>query len=96
MQASSDRATSDTFPVVLTLAAFVLMILGQSAYERMAEAWVVMALAPWLGADAATRFAGLSSAAGPAPHFCAGLKYLKSGSGWSFLTGIRKPSAFKK
>jgi hypothetical protein len=26
-------------------------------------------------------------------YFCALLKYLKSGGGWSFLAGIKKPSA---
>ncbi len=27
------------------------------------------------------------------PHFCGGLKYLKSGGAWSFLAGISNPSA---
>jgi hypothetical protein len=26
-------------------------------------------------------------------HFCDGLKYRKSGGAWSFLVGIRRPSA---
>ena len=29
-------------------------------------------------------------------HFCGGLKYFKSGGGWSFLVGIRLPSALMK
>jgi hypothetical protein len=44
------RTSSDSFPVALTLTAFVLMFLGQSALERVAEAWAVDALEPWLGA----------------------------------------------
>src|SRR3974390_3166898 len=47
------RTSSDSFPVALTLTAFVLMFLGQSAAERVAEAWVVSALEPRLGASAA-------------------------------------------
>jgi hypothetical protein len=29
-------------------------------------------------------------------YLCVCLKYLKSGGGWSFLAGIKKPSALKK
>jgi hypothetical protein len=29
-------------------------------------------------------------------HRCVCLKYLKSGGGWSFLAGIKKPSALRK
>ncbi|HLH96884.1 MAG TPA: hypothetical protein VKW08_17370 [Xanthobacteraceae bacterium] len=47
------RATSDSFPVALTLTAFVLMFLGQSTYEQVAEAWIIAALDPWLGGAAA-------------------------------------------
>jgi hypothetical protein len=47
------RTSSDSFPIILTLTAFVLMFLGQSAYERLVDAWVAEQLEPWLGATAA-------------------------------------------
>jgi hypothetical protein len=45
--------SSDSFPVALTLTAFVLMFLGQAGLERLAEAWMVDALAPLIGESAA-------------------------------------------
>jgi hypothetical protein len=47
------RTSSDRFPIVLTLAAFVLMFLGQASYERLVDALIVGRLAPWLGATEA-------------------------------------------
>jgi hypothetical protein len=47
------RRTSDSFPIVLTLAAFVLMFLGQASYERLADGWMAQQLEPRLGAPAA-------------------------------------------
>jgi hypothetical protein len=44
------RTSSDRFPIVLTLAAFVLMFLGQASYERLVDALIVGRLAPWLSA----------------------------------------------
>jgi hypothetical protein len=43
------RTSSDSFPIVLALAAFVLMFLGQSTYEMLVEGWVAQQIAPWLG-----------------------------------------------
>ena len=34
-------SSSDSFPIVLALAAFVLMFLGQSTYERLLAALIV-------------------------------------------------------
>src|SRR5258708_25246989 len=51
------RRSSDSFPIILTLAAFVLMFLGQAGYERLADGWMAQRLEPWLGAPAA-RFVG--------------------------------------
>jgi hypothetical protein len=47
------RRSSDSFPIILTLAAFVLMFLGQASYERLADGWMAQRLEPWLGAPAA-------------------------------------------
>jgi hypothetical protein len=57
------RTSSDSFPIVLTLAAFVLMFLGQSTYERLLDAWIVEQLAPWLGATRAEAVERLSAVA---------------------------------
>lgn len=59
------RTSSDSFPIVLTLAAFVLMFLGQSAYERLVEALIVRELKPWLDAtqaQAVERFSAVAVA----------------------------------
>ena len=55
--------TSDSFPVVLALAAFVLMFLGQSSYERLLDAWVVGHVAPRFGGIAAELLERLSAVA---------------------------------
>jgi hypothetical protein len=47
------RKTPDSFPIVLALAAFVLMFLGQASYERLADGWMAQRLEPRLGAAAA-------------------------------------------
>ncbi len=47
------RTSSDSFPIVLTLAAFVLMFLGQSGYESLVDALIVRELEPWLDATQA-------------------------------------------
>jgi hypothetical protein len=47
------RRSSDSFPIILTLAAFVLMFLGQASYERLADGWMAQRLEPRLGAPAA-------------------------------------------
>jgi hypothetical protein len=47
------RTSSDSVPIVLTPAAFVLMLLGQTSYERLLDAWMVKYLEPWIGATAA-------------------------------------------
>ena len=43
------RTSSDSFPIVLALAAFVLMFLGQSTYQMLVEGWLVQQVTPWLG-----------------------------------------------
>jgi hypothetical protein len=43
------RRSSDSFPIVLALAAFVLMFLGQSTYQMLVEDWLVHEITPWLG-----------------------------------------------
>jgi hypothetical protein len=69
-----------------------------------APAFPVPPDAPWPGllifledssANALQGVAGAGSAATfGAVHFCGGgLKYLRSGGGWSFLVGISRPSA---
>jgi hypothetical protein len=55
--------TSDSFPVVLALAAFVLMFLGQSTYERLLDAWIVGHVAPLFGGIAAELVERLSAVA---------------------------------
>lgn len=43
------RPSSDSFPIALALAAFVLMFLGQSTYQMLVEGWLVRQVTPWLG-----------------------------------------------
>jgi hypothetical protein len=43
------RTSSDSVPVVLALAVFVLMFLGLSGYEMLVKGWVARQIAPWLG-----------------------------------------------
>jgi hypothetical protein len=72
------RRSSDSFPVVLTLAAFVLMFLGQSTYERLADAWIVGQLEPWLGmtgAEAAERFSAVAVAGAMSLYVTGGLYF---------------------
>ena len=57
------RTTSDSFPIVLALAAFVLMFLGQSTYEMLVGAWLVQQIAPWLGGIEAQVLERLSAVA---------------------------------
>ena len=57
------RTSSDSFPIVLALAAFVLMFLGQSTYERLVDAWIVGQLEPWLGGTRAEVVERLSAVA---------------------------------
>jgi len=47
------RTSSDSFPIVVTLAAFVLMFLGQSTYQSLVEVLIVQQLKPWLSATEA-------------------------------------------
>ena len=59
------RTSSDSVPIVLILTAFVLMFIGEASYERLAEAWLLAHIEPWLGAGAARlveRFAALAVA----------------------------------
>jgi hypothetical protein len=46
------RRSSDRLPIVLTLAAFVLLFIAESANERLAEGWVLTQIEPWVS-DAA-------------------------------------------
>src|SRR5258708_6914559 len=60
------RRSPDSFPIVVALAAFVLMFLGQSTYERLLAAWIVEQLEPWLGvtqAEVAERLSAVAVAA---------------------------------
>jgi hypothetical protein len=47
------RRSSDSFPIVLALAAFVLMFLGQASYQRLADGWMAQRLEPWVDPAAA-------------------------------------------
>jgi hypothetical protein len=70
------RTSSDSFPIVVTLAAFVLMFLGQSAYERLLDAWIVQLLEPRLGPTAAEvveRLSAFAVAAASALYVTGGL-----------------------
>jgi hypothetical protein len=75
------RTSSDSFPIVLTLAAFVLMSLGQSGYERLLDAWIVGQLEPWLGvtaAEAVERFSAVAAAGAMSLYVTGGLySYLR-------------------
>ena len=72
------RTSSDSFPIVLALAAFVLMFLGQSTYERLVDAWIVGQLAPRLGATQAEmveRFSAVVLAAAVSLYVTGGLYF---------------------
>lgn len=72
------RKTSDSFPIVLALAAFVLMFLGQASYERLADGWMAQQLEPRLGAAAAAlveRFFTVALAGAVALYVVAGLYF---------------------
>jgi hypothetical protein len=72
------RTSSDSFPIILALAAFVLMFLGQSTYERLVDAWVVEHLEPWLGetgAEAVERFSAVALAAAMSLYVTGGLYF---------------------
>jgi hypothetical protein len=72
------RTSSDSFPIVLTLAAFVLMFLGQSTYERLLDAWIVGQLAPWLGvtqAEVAERISAVAVAGAVSLYVTGGLYF---------------------
>ena len=57
------RTSSDSFPFVLALAAFVLMFLGQATYERLLDALIVEQVEPWFGGIAAEVIERLSAVA---------------------------------
>jgi hypothetical protein len=70
------RTSSDRVPIVLTLTAFVLMFLGQSAYERLVDAWIARQLEPWLGvtrAEVVERFSAMAAAGAISLYVTAGL-----------------------
>lgn len=70
------RTSSDSFPIVLTLSAFVLMFLGRSTYERLVGAWIVGQLAPWLGvtgAEVVERFSAVAVAGAVSLYVTGGL-----------------------
>src|SRR5450755_2405508 len=72
------RTSSDSFPIVLALAAFVLMFLGQSTYERLVDAWIVGQLAPRLGvtqAEVVERFSAVALAAAVSLYVTGGLYF---------------------
>jgi hypothetical protein len=70
------RTSSDGFPIVLALAAFVLMFLGQSTYEMLVEGWVAQQIAPWLGglgAEVVQRLAAVAVAGAVSLYVTGGL-----------------------
>jgi hypothetical protein len=72
------RKSSDSFPIILALAAFVLMFLGQSTYERLLDAWIVEQLEPWLGtteAEMVERFSALTIAGAISLYVIGGLYF---------------------
>jgi hypothetical protein len=72
------RTSSDSFAIVLALAAFVLMFLGQAAYERLVEAWILEQLAPWLGtteAEVVERFSAMAVAGTVSLYVTGGLYF---------------------
>jgi hypothetical protein len=60
------RKSSDGFPIVVTLVAFVLMFLGQDVYERLAFDWIMRQLAPRMGPAQAELVERVSAIALPA------------------------------
>jgi hypothetical protein len=60
------RKSSDGFPIVVTLVAFVLMFLGRAVYERLAYDWIMRQLAPWIDAAQAQLIERISAIAVPA------------------------------
>jgi len=72
------RTSSDSFPIVLALAAFVLMFLGLSGYEMLVEGWVAQQIAPWLGgieAEVVERLAAVAVAGAVALYVTGGLYF---------------------
>jgi hypothetical protein len=72
------RTSSDSFPIVLALAAFVLMFLGLSGYEMLVEGWVARQIAPWLGgieAEVAERLAAVAVAGAVSLYVTGGLYF---------------------
>jgi hypothetical protein len=72
------RTSSDSFPIVLTLGAFVLMFLGQSTYERLVDAWIVQQLEPRLGlteTEVVERFSAVAVAAVMSLYVTGGLYF---------------------
>jgi hypothetical protein len=60
------RKSSDGFPIVVTLVAFVLMFLGQDVYQRLAYDWITRQLERWTGAAQAELVERISAIAVPA------------------------------
>ncbi len=59
------RNSPDSIPVVLVLTAFVLMFLGETSYQRLAETWILVRIEPYLSASEAEwaeRFSALAVA----------------------------------
>ena len=59
------RTSSDSVPIALILSAFALMFIGETSYERLAEAWLLEHIEPWLSTAAAEvveRFSALAVA----------------------------------
>jgi hypothetical protein len=72
------RTSSDSFPIVVALAAFVLMFIGQAAYERLVEAWILGQLEPWLGtteAEVVERFSAMAVAGTVSLYVTGGLYF---------------------
>jgi hypothetical protein len=72
------RTSSDSFPIVLALAAFVLMFLGLSGYEMLVEGWVAPQIAPWLGgieAEVVERLAAVAVAGAVSLYVTGGLYF---------------------
>jgi hypothetical protein len=72
------RTSSDSFPIVVTLAAFVLMFLAQTSYERLVDAWMAQHLEPWIGATAAQvaeRFLAVAIAGSASLYIVGGLYF---------------------
>jgi hypothetical protein len=72
------RTSSESYPVVVALAAFVLMFIGQASYERLVEAWMVGQLEPWLGvteAEVVERFSAMAIAGTVSLYVTGGLYF---------------------